>query len=635
MITVRRIYFYGLTLFSLFVVVWGVTGLLRTIISGQAVGESSLVPTALSLILLGAPVFWFHWRVVRREAETDPVERGSMVRAVTLYTACAAFLVAILSSTLALLNRGLVTAFGEAESAAWFGAEQSLADNLLAILVNGVALFFCGWLLRVDWRANLAENYLPEARRFYRYFWVLAGLSMAAAGVGNLLRYSLSSFGQGLLAAGISLLLIGLPLWGYHWWAVQESLIDPAERRSLLRLLVLYLVLLTGMLGALVALGPVVSSLLRSILDQTLTYPTFLRVNASGIGVVIPLTVISVYYGTVLSREAAGHPDQQRRFGLRRLFFAILSLLGLTLALTGLHNLLEYLARLVFATGLISRSIDSLLSGALAALLLGLPLWWVAWHFLQIEAARRDASGDKARRSVMRKAYLYLVLFLLFAGSLFFSARLLYVLLNTLLSQAASPNMGQDLTILILRLLATLAFLIYHWRVLRLDNRLARRTLGDLHAGFPTLVIGKENLFSELFLEEVHRDAPRLPVALHSVEQGAPDETLLAAKVILLPIGLALDPPESLRRWLEEYHGRRLLIPLEKEGYLLLGQSKKPSQSLARDAARAVRQMAEGEALLESLPGDPWSVAGYVLGGLVAIQLVGFSFFLLVTALFP
>jgi hypothetical protein len=164
---------------------------------------------------------------------------------------------------------------------------------------------------------------------------------------------------------------------------------------------------------------------------------------------------------------------------------------------------------------------------------------------------------------------------------------------------------------------------------------LAQQTLGDLHAAYPTLVISEPGqVFAEWFLEDLRRIAPRLPVAVHSVDQGAPDETMLGAKAVLIPVGVVLTPSESLKLWLGEYHGHRLLIPLEKEGYLWLGLGNKAPQELARESAQTVRQLAEGEALRQALPNSPWAIAGYILGGLLGLQLVIVLLSLMISALF-
>jgi hypothetical protein len=95
-----------------------------------------------------------------------------------------------------------------------------------------------------------------------------------------------------------------------------------------------------------------------------------------------------------------------------------------------------------------------------------------------------------------------------------------------------------------------------------------------------------------------------------------------------------LQPPEALHLWLKEYRGRRILIPLPAEGYYLLGQSEKSILELSREAAQAVRQMAEGESVRRTLPNSPWAIAGYILGGLFGLLILTGLFSIMMSALF-
>lgn len=641
MSTVRRLYFYTLSLISIEVIIWGVVGLLRTIISSRLVGGGSLLATGLSLVLVGVPIFYLHWRTVQRDAQRDLEERASRIRAVFFYAMLMGILLPIIYAVLALLDRGLVTLFGQPALRAWLGGSQSPTDNLIAILINLVALVYFWRLLQIDWRADIPENFLAETRRLYRYLWVLFGLTLTVSGIFNLLRYVLFAPGQNadqtvpMLAGGITFLIVGTPIWAFNWRAVQSALIEVAERRSLLRLVVLYLISLAGVVGVLAEGGWVLNSLIRWALGEPHTLLDFLQSNSAELGAAIPLAVMWWYYGRILGEEVAAMPDQPRREALRRLYDYILAALGLAVTFAGLLNLVDFLAQLAFAPDQIIGSYRQMLSGALSALLVGLPLWFINWREMQREAARLDDTGDHARRSVLRKVYLYLALFLLVIGAMGFTGQLLYTLLNSALS-GASSDLGLEVTRMFLSLVITLLFLVYHWRALREDGRLAQQTLGNLHAAFPTLVLVEQTAadpFGETLVQALHRTAPKLPVAIHPVERGAPDESMLGAKAVLLPVGLALNPPESLRLWLAEYPGRRILIPLPVEGWSWLGPMEKRPQDLAREAAQAIRQVAEGESVRQSVTSSPWAIAGYVLGGVFGLILLTLVFSLLLSSL--
>jgi hypothetical protein len=653
MSTVRRLYFYGLALISIEVVIWGVVGLLRTIVSQGLVGAGSLLASGLSLVLVGLPIFYIHWRTAQRDALRDPVERSSRVRAVFLYSALLGAFIPIVFAVIAILDRGLVQLFGLPETSAWFGRNQTALDNLIAVAVNAVALAYFWTVLRSDWQMDIPENHLHETRRLYRYIWVLAGLTLTVTGVYNVLRYLLSTpglrsnAGQTLpiLAGGLTLLIVGLPLWLYYWQVVQAALKDPLEQtplgqRPLLRLVVLYLISLAGVIGVLTFAGSVFNVLLTWILGESWTFVDFLQENSTQIGALIPLAVMWAYYGRILNQEVAAVTDQPRQAALRRLYYYILALLGLAVTLAGLYNLIDFISRLVFNGAQVVGSYRSLLSGALSSLLVGLPLWLVAWRRMQAEASRKEAAGDHARRSVLRKSYLYLVLFALVIGLMGFAGRLIYLLLNAALTGTPESDLKQTSTTLFLALLVDGAFLVYHLRALRQDGRGAQQSLGNLHAAFPTLVLFEEETefsraFGEGVVQSLAQIAPRLPVKVQPVERGAPDEVMLGAKALLIPNHVILNPPEALKLWLEDYHGRRILVPEPKEGWIWLGQqAEKSPYQLGRDAAQAVRQLAEGEAMHQALTTNPWAITGYILGGIFELILLVGLFSLMMSALF-
>jgi hypothetical protein len=442
------------------------------------------------------------------------------------------------------------------------------------------------------------------------------------------------------LAAGISLALVGAPMWAYHWMTVQNAQVDPQERSSLLRLVVLYLISLAGVVGVLSTVSAILSSLIAWILGDATSIGQLMRDNAGALSLAIPLAVMWWYYGHILGKEVNALPDQPRREALGRLYNYILSLLGLAVTYVGLINLVDFLAQLVGSRALGSESVRSesvlrgVLSGALSALAVGLPLWLVSWRKMQREAMQMDDTGDHARRSVLRKAYLYLALFLLVIGAMGFTGWLLYTLINALIN-GIPGDFGSDVIRLFLSLIVDGALLMYHWRSLRQDNQLAQQTLGDLHAAFPTLVFVEEDgLFGKLLVDDLRRVAPRLPIALHMVERGAPDDSMLGARAILLPVGLALNPPESLKLWLDEYHGKRILIPLPAENWIWLGQADNQEAALARETAQAICQMAEGESVRQVAPSNPWVIASYIMGGIFGLLLLWFLFILIVSSLF-
>jgi hypothetical protein len=637
--TVRRLYFYVLALIGSQAMVWGAINLLRTIVSNGLSGSLNSLATGLSLVLVGLPVFLLHWLTAQRDAAREEEDRASRVRAVFFYAVRVWTLIPIVYSLLALLNRITAQLMGLSVTAVQFGSGQSTSDNLISIVVNLAVFLYFDWALLQDWRSAPPGHFLTETRRLYRYLWTVFGLAVSVFAVQGMLSYLLTiPQGFGLtsgyqLANTLALALVGAPIWGYTWFLVQDGLDEPSERDSILRLVVLYMINLAGVVGVLASAGRVLTSLFAVILGRQTTLAEFLNESGPALAALIPLAVMWAYYGQILEREMAAMAGQPRRMGVRRLYRALLSALGLATSFFAIFTLIGYLAEGLFSLNGVIPALGQLNSG-LAALATGLPLWLASWIPLQAEVGARAETGERARRAVVRRAYLYLFVFLFVVGLMAAAGDLFYNLLTHLLGSPV-PGIGQLVVQRLLTVGAMTAFLVYHLRVLRQDARAAQQSLGQMHTAFPVMLIVQEEMpLAEEIVRALKRQAPRLPLVVHALERGAPDDEMLTAKLIVLPVGLAIDPPEVLRLWLSAYKGRRLILPQAREGWQWLGLVLHPVRELAEEAAAAIRQMAEGDAPRGGLPSNPWAVAGYVLGGFFALVILIALFSLLVSSLF-
>ena len=103
---------------------------------------------------------------------------------------------------------------------------------------------------------------------------------------------------------------------------------------------------------------------------------------------------------------------------MRRLYSYILSAIGLGATFTGLALLLSFVVDAAIGKYRLGGVLRPRLAAALATLLVGLPLWWLAWRPMQAEALAAGDAGDHARRSIIRKVYLYLALFVSVVGGM-------------------------------------------------------------------------------------------------------------------------------------------------------------------------------------------------------------------------
>jgi hypothetical protein len=618
--TIRRLYFYAVTFVSLEVVLWGLIGLARSIFHTSNVVSSSTdrLAQALALIIVGVPVFGFHWWISQRDAARDADEHASGVRAVFLYAALLGTLIPIVQNFLALANRALLGTAHMDTRLAFIGGAQTWTDNLLAMLMNALVAAYFITITRRDWTGSQPKESITLVRRMYRYIWMLYGLVMVVAGTQQTLRFLLNllsgPFGTNIRTAlvnGMTLLVVGTPIWFFAWKTIQEALTDSTERESFLRLGILYFLSLAGVLTVLTAAGTLVDTLLHLAFGASLTTQQIVSRINTPLAIGIPLGGVWSYYGHWLTRTMTETPDTTRRSGMRRLYFYILSAIGLGAAFTGLGYLLSFLInRLVIGTAQLPA-----LTGGLAAIVTGLPLWLFTWLPMQTEALAEGDAGDHARRSLIRRIYLYLALFISVVGGMAVAGNLLFQLLRSVLGQPQS-NLGATVLRLAAWLLLYFGLGIYHGLTLGRDGKLASAALTAKHAAYPVLLFDPgDGPFARDLAAAIQKQTPHLPVTVHAVNQPIPADA--SARAVLLPTDVALDPPESLRQWLGQFSGSRLAVPRGVSGKWTL------TGTFASDfnhAALALRALAEGHEVRQKTGSSGWMIVVYIAAALFGLE---------------
>ena len=632
--TIRRLYLYLVAFISLEVVLWGLIELARSTFSGEMIGGgASQLAGGLSLLLVGVPVFLLHWIPAQRSATRDEEERSSRTRAVFLYAALLATLIPIAQNTLALINRLWLQLFQIPLRNAILGGSQDWIDNLIAIAMNGLIAGYIFYVTRENWEDAPTGDSFSETRRLFRYIWVLYALAMLVGGLSQVVQYmltigeTLGTSPQTRLANGLALLIIATPLWVYSWQRVQTSLEQPDKQRSILRLVVLYLLSLIGVGGVLIPAGVVLDTIFGALLGAGFTLSEFLNEISIPVSALLPLGGVWFYYGRMLSSEIELLPESPRRFGLRRIYLYILGFFGLVAFFLGLQMLLSFLIDMLLGTSTVGdEMLRNRLSSALATLIVGLPLWLQTWRPMVKEASQEGEAGDHARRSLVRKIYLYLVLFACVIGVMVAAGGLIFELLKALLGDPASDLLRLSLMLSEMLILFGLV-LAYHWNALRTDNRIAARSLTQLHEAFPVLVLSTEiGDFTESIINALQREAASMPVAVHLVENGIPDETLSEAKAIILPSELSVSPPEAIRLWLKEFDGESVVVPTPMDHWHWVYGSGRGLSRIARQTAKIIRHLAEGEDLPKPSDTSTWRIVLYVLAGLLGLPIL-FSLF--------
>lgn len=212
-------------------------------------------------ILAGLALWLATWlplqRGLRRPGADGEIERRSVIRKLAIYFIVGLSAIVVLISTTfglaAIIRRLLGDPFQE---------QFTSVVHDLGFPVAFTIIFAPLWLFhrRVVEAEAARETELGRAaaiRRLYTYVVAAFGLAMAAIGAAGTVGVfgsqlmGMNTHQNGEIATYLSLVLIGLPAWGFHWLQAQRRL-DEADRRATQRRGYLYLAVLGGAIGLLV-----------------------------------------------------------------------------------------------------------------------------------------------------------------------------------------------------------------------------------------------------------------------------------------------------------------------------------------------------------------------------------------------
>jgi hypothetical protein len=624
--TIRRLYFYAIAIISMEVVVWGIINLLRSIFSADKItNDASTLAQALSLIFVGVPIFLIHWLWAQRVSAKDDEEKTASVRAIFFYGILLGTLVPAVQNLLALIDRTFLSAANLYVTRAILGGSQTWVDNLIAIVVNLLIAAYFWRTLQAEWRTLPETENFAEIRRLYRFIWMLYGLLMVVYGAQKALDYAftlsagnvLGGLGRETAVNSIALLVVGAPIWFFSWKILQDVLADSAEQDSYLRLGVLYLLSLGGVIVVLTAGGNLVYMLLMQALGEGKKFSEFIQEIGGPISLGVPFAVIWGYYGKWLDQQFTFDEDAPRRAGKKRLYFYILSFLGLGATVFAVISLFSVIIDLIFTRSYLSSSgFASALSTALGALAAGLPLWLLTWRPVQADALAESLVGDHARRSVIRKTYLYLVLFASVIGGMISGGILIFTLINSALGGGMVDIARSALNALQV-LVWFVVLLLYHLSALRNDGSATADTLEEKQQGFKLVVFDDgDGRFAESVKAAFAKRAPKVPVAMVNVKEGIPAD--LKADAVVLSSSLAMNAPKNAEAWIRSFDGIRLIVEDGAAGVVWMNDFGQ-----AADSARA---MAEGQKIRphasRAKSASAWTYVAYVFAALFALQLL-------------
>ena len=558
---VQRAYLYIIALVAIHMVVLGVANILR-VLAELALGAPSGGFTGLpfrvndfsrprelyreqaslgiALAAVGAPVWWWAFGSAQRVAR-DVVERASWVR--SAYIHVVVFVTALLvfgygQRALRLVLQGVT--FGDPATRSFGLEEQWLAGAAGAgamALCAAVALVFHVRLSNADRLAIPHGGPATAMRHLALYALVVFGLLFASFTTTNTLgqiwqRLADAAIGvpgmpvpetpPGLppppplpsrddflrfeLLGAIPAIVAGFALWLGTWIPLQRAAGgDTAlERRSIVRQLAIYLVVLISAVAMLFSTTQVLSEIGRRLLGD----PVVEQFNSlwHEIG---PPFVTAVVFGAiwlfhrgVLAGEAARETEAARAATIRRLYTYLISAIGLAMAAFGAAGAIGAIGSGLFG---LNEHTHAETAGYLSLVVVGGAAWW--FHIRQARA-RLD---DDERRSLPRRVYLYLAILGGVIGLLVFGSAALYRVLNAALALELSRETLHDLWHFSVDGAVSAAVAWWSFRDLRADRAVTAAAADETYA-------------VTVLVRAADRDAARARVA--GLVGGDPDVTL-------------------------------------------------------------------------------------------------------------
>ncbi|NTU79242.1 MAG: hypothetical protein HGA45_07535, partial [Chloroflexales bacterium] len=260
---------------------------------------------------------------------------------------------------------------------------------------------------------------MSSVRRWYIFLVATISLQAVTWAVIALLRNVLGVWGERsteAIAFQVAVIVIGLPVYLIHWlWAQRLAAGDPEERGAVLRRLYLY-----GNMAALLAPGlGSAYELSRGLLGLLLepgggwhggyafgAEQSTVQGLLSSLIPILVLGLLWLYHRQVAMADGRAAPPTGNSALIRRLYLLGFSLGGLLMAAQGAVATMRWVLYQIGGGTAMAGGIA--LVDPLAGLLVGLPLWVLAWS----QAQRLFHGPDLGEReSALRKFYLHAVVF--------------------------------------------------------------------------------------------------------------------------------------------------------------------------------------------------------------------------------
>ena len=467
--TLKRLYFYGISFAALMTFIAGISlavqSLLNVLFDGKALSlSSSTLAWGLSLLIVGLPIWAFHWRFVLRTTVAMPIEYRSIVRKVYIYLTLGVALGFLMGVSYEILKWAMMA--GEFP-------EFSLASILPWAMVWGY-----------HWQIESAEGQVSVEtrgiRRLYLYVAAFAGAVMFAVGGGSIVHTLLqdgysamflrvitlpeqAGLAHESLRTDLSIAIVGGVVYWTHWYRFALN-----DKDSMLRWIFLFLAATGGAVTALASGGVIAFTTLSWLLGAASERAALHFQDMSGALVIASISVIAwaMFRHRMLVEAGGEYVDP-----IRRIYHHLMAALGLA-ALSGASFMIFNTALTILADGLSATIRDgdawrSPIAVILTLLIIGVPVWGYYWRRLRLAA---DANPESEATALSHRVYIFAVMG---AGALAFlggGGGTLFVVLRDLLDAKLSVETLRDLTPVVGTTLTAALFLPYHWAIYRADQ---------------------------------------------------------------------------------------------------------------------------------------------------------------------
>ena len=476
MSTVRRVFFYILTLITLGILTAGLINLLSlsfdTILARFTLAQIGDVKQQLSLgiamVIIGGPLWFLFWGTIQRHAADVADELGSSLRAFFL--------------NFVLIVSAFVTIFTFSALLAWLMGgcrpDEFNPGSTAALLIFAVVWYY-------HWRVSAGEGHTTQVagtvRRWYIYILSAAGLIWLSAGLVQLINTAFISLPiwEGVMVRGsfwnsgtrstLAWILIGGLVWAFYWFYLAR-----ADSKSSLRQVYFYLLtILGGSIAGLTALTVTAYKILYWFMGGDKDVVNYFQFLGWSVPTILIAACIWFYHLRMAEEEAA--TEQEHQLSARRVHHYLMAFLGLGTLIAGLVILLGIpLDWVINSLNLESIVVEpgwwnNHLSLGMSMLIVSIPLWLYYWGQI-IDMADRD--GVVERRARSRRIYLYVIIgasVVMLAADL---VNIVYQLLNGLLSGNLGLEALRNAKWSLQTVFIAVPVLMYHLRIARQDQLL-------------------------------------------------------------------------------------------------------------------------------------------------------------------